>query len=72
MSSPNTPQSSDEEAVEQFIRGRKSIVHCDLLNRGTLLTKMPEQMDKGRVVADGPKDEVLSKLAAGRIGAAAA
>ena len=50
LSSPNTPASSDEEAVEQFIFGRKSIVHCDLLNRGTLLEKMPEQMQQGRVV----------------------
>lgn len=50
LSSPNSPQSSDEEAVEQFIRGSKSIVHCDILNRGTLLAKMPEQMEQGRVV----------------------
>jgi ABC-type glycerol-3-phosphate transport system substrate-binding protein len=50
LSSPNSPQSADEEAVEQFIRGQKSIVHCDLLNRGTLLDKMPEQMKEGRVV----------------------
>lgn len=50
LSSPNSPQSTDEEAVEQFIRGRKSIVHADILNRGTLLNKMPEQMEQGRVV----------------------
>ena len=50
LSSPNSPQSSDEEAVEQFVRGQKSIVHCDLLNRGTLLQKMPDEMEGGRVV----------------------
>ncbi len=47
LSSPNTPQSTDEEAVELFIRGQKSIVHCDILNRGTLLEKMPEPMADG-------------------------
>jgi ABC-type glycerol-3-phosphate transport system substrate-binding protein len=50
LSSPNTPQSSDEQAVEEFIRGRKSIIHCDILNRGTLLARMPEQMNDGTVV----------------------
>ena len=50
LSSPNSPASSDEEAVEQFIRGRKSIVHCDLLNRGTLLAKMPDEMKDGRIM----------------------
>ncbi len=50
LSSPNTPQSSDEQAVEEFIRGQKSIIHCDILNRGTLLAKMPDQMKDGSVV----------------------
>lgn len=50
LSSPNTPQSSDEQAVEEFIRGQKSIIHCDILNRGTLLAKMPDQMKDGTVV----------------------
>jgi multiple sugar transport system substrate-binding protein len=50
LSSPNSPQSTDEEAVEQLIRGQKSIVHCDILNRGTLLDKLPEQMADGTIV----------------------
>ncbi len=50
LSSPNTPQSSDEQAVEEFIRGQKSIIHCDLLNRGTLLAKMADQMKDGTIV----------------------
>ncbi|MFO1350677.1 MAG: ABC transporter substrate-binding protein [Gammaproteobacteria bacterium] len=50
LSSPNTPQSTDEQAVDQFIAGQKSIVHCDLLNRGTLLTKLPDAVNSGRVV----------------------
>ena len=50
LSSPNTPQSSDEQAVEEFIRGQKSIIHCDILNRGTLLDKMPNEMKDGTVV----------------------
>jgi multiple sugar transport system substrate-binding protein len=50
LSSPNSPQSTDEEAVEQFILGQKSIVHCDLLNRGTLLDRIPDQMADGTVV----------------------
>ena len=50
LSSPNSPQSTDEEAVEQLIRGQKSIVHADILNRGTLLDKLPEQMADGTIV----------------------
>ncbi|RMF93910.1 MAG: hypothetical protein D6736_00985, partial [Nitrospinota bacterium] len=34
-SSPDSPQGTDESAVEQLIRGQKSIVHADILNRGT-------------------------------------
>ena len=49
LSSPNSPQSTDEEAVELFIRGQKSIVHADILNRGTLLDKMADQMADGTV-----------------------
>ncbi len=50
LSSPQTVQSSDEAAVEQLIQGRKSIVHADILNRGTLLDRMPEQMKDGTIV----------------------
>jgi ABC-type glycerol-3-phosphate transport system substrate-binding protein len=50
LSSPNSVQSADEEAVDQFIIGRKSIVHCDLLNRGTMLQRLPEQVKSGRIV----------------------
>ncbi|MGQ4809779.1 hypothetical protein NKDENANG_03208 [Candidatus Entotheonellaceae bacterium PAL068K] len=50
LSSPNTPQRSDEQAVEAFIRGQKSIIHCDIHNRGTLLARMPAQMQDGTVV----------------------
>ena len=50
LSSPNTVQSTDEEAVDQFMLGRKSIVHCDLLNRGTLLERIPDQVRSGQVV----------------------
>jgi ABC-type glycerol-3-phosphate transport system substrate-binding protein len=50
LSSPNSPQSTDEEAVEQLIRGQKSIVHADILNRGTLLDKIPEQMEDGTIM----------------------
>ena len=50
LSSPNTPQSTDEEAVEQLIRGQKSIVHADILNRGTLLDKIPDQMADGTIM----------------------
>jgi multiple sugar transport system substrate-binding protein len=50
LSSPNSPQSTDEDTVDQFILGRKSIVHCDILNRGTLLDRMPEQVADGTVV----------------------
>lgn len=50
LSDPNTPQGTDEVAVDEFILGRKSIVHCDILNRGTLLDKIPDQMKDGSVV----------------------
>jgi len=50
LSSPNSPQSTDEETVDQFILGRKSIVHCDILNRGTLLDRIPEQVADGTVM----------------------
>lgn len=50
LSSPNSPQSTDEEAVDELILGRKSIVHCDLLNRGTLLERIPDQVRSGMVV----------------------
>ena len=50
LSSPNSPQSTDEETVDQFILGRKSIVHCDILNRGTLLERMPDEMADGTVM----------------------
>lgn len=50
LSSPNSPQSTDEEAVEQLIQGQKSIVHADILNRGTLLDKIPEQMADGTIM----------------------
>ncbi len=49
LSSPNTPQSTDEGTVDEFIRGQKSIVHCDILNRGTLLEKMKGPMEDGTV-----------------------
>lgn len=49
FSSPNSPQSSDEESVEQLIQGRKSIIHCDLLNRGTLLKRLPKEMEDGTI-----------------------
>ena len=49
FSSPNSPQSTDEDSVEQFIRGRKSIIHADILNRGTLLARMADQMKDGTV-----------------------
>jgi hypothetical protein len=46
-SSPNSPQSSDEESVEQLIRGLKSIIHGDILNRGTFVKRMPKEMEDG-------------------------
>ncbi len=52
-SSPNTPQSTDEEAVEQLIRGQKSIVHADILNRGTFLKRMPKEVEEG-IIQWGP------------------
>lgn len=50
LSSPNTPQSTDEEAVDQLILGRKSIVHADILNRGTFLDRIPEQVEDGTIL----------------------
>jgi multiple sugar transport system substrate-binding protein len=50
LSSPNTPQSTDEDTVDQFILGRKSIIHCDILNRGTLLDRMPDEVKDGAVM----------------------
>ena len=47
FSSPNSPQSTDEDAVELLIRGRKSLIHADILNRGTLLERMPEELRDG-------------------------
>ena len=65
FSSPNSAQSSDEESVEQLIQGRKSIVHCDLLNRGTLLKRLPKEMEDGTIqwaphfpIAGGQADAV--------------
>ena len=49
LSSPQTVQSSDEAAVEEFIRGRKSIVHADILNRGTLLDRAADEMKDGTI-----------------------
>jgi len=59
------------EKIKPWIAGRTLIL---VTHRASLLALVDRiiVMDKGRVVADGPKDEVLSKLAAGRIGAAAA
>jgi ABC-type glycerol-3-phosphate transport system substrate-binding protein len=65
FSSPNSPQSSDEESVEQLIQGRKTIVHCDLLNRGTLLKRLPKLVEDGTIqwathfpIAGGDADAV--------------
>lgn len=52
-SSPASPQSTDEASVEQLILGKKAMVHCDLLNRGTFLARMPKEMADG-VVQWGP------------------
>ncbi len=59
------------EKIKPWLAGRTLVL---VTHRASLLTVVDRiiVMDKGRVVADGPKDEVLSKLAAGRIGAAAA
>ncbi|MGH6885541.1 MAG: hypothetical protein ACREGK_05655, partial [Geminicoccales bacterium] len=50
LSSPNSPQSTDEETFDQLVLGRKSIIHCDILNRGTLLDRIPEQVADGTVM----------------------
>jgi ABC-type glycerol-3-phosphate transport system substrate-binding protein len=49
FSSPNSPQSTDEEAVEQLIRGQKSLIHADILNRGTFLERVPELIQDGTI-----------------------
>jgi ABC-type glycerol-3-phosphate transport system substrate-binding protein len=49
FSSPNSPQSTDEDAVEQLIRGQKSLVHADILNRGTFLERMPKEVEAGLI-----------------------
>tara|TARA_Y100000588_G_scaffold311001_1_gene336807 strand:+ start:6166 stop:7554 length:1389 start_codon:yes stop_codon:yes gene_type:complete len=49
FSSPASVKSTDEKAVELFIQGRKSIVHNDAFNRGTLLAKIPELVKDGTV-----------------------
>lgn len=49
LSSPQTVQSSDEASLEELIKGRKSIVHADLLNRGTLLNRLPDEMADGTI-----------------------
>lgn len=48
-SSPDSPQSTDEDSVEQLIRGQKSIVHADILNRGTFLKRMPREVEAGLI-----------------------
>jgi ABC-type glycerol-3-phosphate transport system substrate-binding protein len=48
-SSPDSPQSTDEDAVEQLIRGQKSIVHADILNRGTFLKRIPKEVEAGLI-----------------------
>jgi ABC-type glycerol-3-phosphate transport system substrate-binding protein len=64
-SSPDSPQSTDEGAVEQLIRGQKSIVHCDILNRGTFLKRIPQKVEDGTIqwgphfpMAEGTSDSV--------------
>lgn len=64
-SSPNSPQSTDEEAVELLIKGQKSIIHCDNLNRGTFLARMPKEVEAG-VIQWGPH----FPLAEGKTGSA--
>ena len=49
FSSPNSPQGTDEEAVDQLIRGRKSIVHADIMNRGTFLERIKSKVDDGTI-----------------------
>jgi ABC-type glycerol-3-phosphate transport system substrate-binding protein len=48
-SSPDSPQSTDEDAVEQLARGQKSIVHADILNRGTFLKRIPKDVEAGAI-----------------------
>ena len=49
FSSPNSPQSTDENAVEQLIRGKKSLVHADILNRGTIMRRMRRGIQDGTI-----------------------
>ncbi len=55
--------------MKEWLQGRTMIL---VTHRATLLALVDRLvvMDKGQIVADGPKDEVLSALAAGKIGAA--
>ncbi len=57
--------------MEDWLKGRTMVL---VTHRATLLSLVDRLivMDKGLVVADGPKEEVLSALAAGKIGASAA
>ncbi|MCI0529630.1 MAG: extracellular solute-binding protein, partial [Nitrospira sp.] len=48
-SSPDSPQSTDEDSVEQLIRGQKSIIHADILNRGTFLKRIPKDVEAGLI-----------------------
>ena len=68
----------DNFAERQFIarmrewsKGRTMVL---VTHRASLLALVDRLivMDRGQVVADGPKEEVLNALAAGKIGAAAA
>ena len=57
--------------MQSWMGGRTMIM---VTHRASLLALADRLivMDKGKVVADGPKEEVLNALAAGKIGAAAA
>ena len=57
--------------MQDWLKGRTMVL---VTHRATLLSLVDRLivMDKGLVVADGPKEEVLSALAAGKIGASAA
>ena len=55
--------------MQDWLEGRTLVL---VTHRATLLALVDRLivMDKGQIVADGPKEEVLSALAAGKIGAA--
>ena len=55
--------------MKEWLEGRTMIL---VTHRATLLALVDRLivMDKGQIVADGPKEEVLNALAAGKIGAA--